>query len=160
MPHYVSACIYMCICCIMRNQLRVGMWRTSTALSLSSRDGSDSSRESTRVPCRLSVCLLPDVWKCGFPVDLTRHNGRAHSDRRCHISRSEAEQLVHDSSNKEQPGPGIRQTAVAIAAGRLPLVQDELQRHLPLGRNRTPLKGVTVRPLPANTLGLQTMEQS
>ena len=58
-----------------------------------------------RTPLKgVSVRPLPAVWERGFPVDLTRHNGRAHSDRRCHISRSEAEQLVHDSSNKEQPG--------------------------------------------------------
>ena len=31
---------------------------------------------------------------------------------------------------------------------------------LPPGGNRTPLKGVIVRPLPANTLGLQTMQSS
>ena len=35
-----------------------------------------------------------------------------------------------------------------------------MQWRLPPGGNRTPFNEVTVRPLPANTLGLQTMEQS
>ena len=102
----------------MHNQLFAGMWRTSICR------GSNSSRESIRVPCHLSVCPSVCCRMSGgaaSPVNLTRHNGRAHWGRYCHISRSEAEQLVHGSSNKEQPGPGVRQTAVAIAAGQLPL---------------------------------------
>ena len=36
----------------------------------------------------------------------------------------------------------------------LPPVPDEFQWRLPPGRNRTPLNGVTIRPLPADTLVL------
>ena len=44
--------------------------------------------------------------------------------------------------------------------GRLLPVPVELQWYLPPGGNITPLKGVTVRPLPTSTLGVQMMEQS
>ena len=47
-------------------------------------------------------------------------------------------------------GARSRRTA---QAERLPLVQDELQWRLPPSGNRAPLKGVTDRTLPANTLG-------
>ena len=60
----------------------------------------------------------------------------------------------------DEPPDSCRQTAEAIDTGQLPSVPDELQCHLLPGGNRMPLKGVTIRPLSTNTLGLQTMEQS
>ena len=59
----------------------------------------------------------------------------------------------------ELPDPA-RRTAEAIKTRWLPAPPDKLQWHLPPGGNRTALKAVTVRPLPVNTLGLQSIEQS
>ena len=59
----------------------------------------------------------------------------------------------------DEPPDSCRRTAEAIDTGQLPPLPDELQCHLLPGGDRLPLKGVTIRPLSTNTLGLQTMEQ-
>ena len=59
----------------------------------------------------------------------------------------------------EPPDPGKQQRR-SRRGGYRQYQTNQVQWRLPLGGNRTPLKGVTVRPLHANTLGLQTIEQS
>ena len=58
----------------------------------------------------------------------------------------------------EPPDPGEQQRR-SRRGGYHQCQMNQVQWHLPPGGNRTPLESVTVRPLPANTLGLQTMEQ-
>ena len=64
----------------------------------------------TSVPCRLSVAGCPGA---GVPVDLARHKGRAAHCGGAVISRGQNKSM-HNRLNKEQPGPGVRQTAVSI----------------------------------------------
>ena len=137
--------------------------------------------------CRPSIAGCPGAWR-GVPVDLDVTKGRAHcggtvisrGQRGGAISPRSLEQRTAGSRRQANSSGDIaarrlplcacsaRQTARWMSgarsrrtaqAERLPLVQEELQWRLPPSRNRTPLKGVTDGTLPANTLGLQTMEQ-
>ena len=90
----------------------------------------------------LAVRPLPDVRGRGAAVDLARYKGKGAVWWHYHISlvpRPPREQIVGGpgneatyisrdqrggeikSTNKEESGPGVRRTAVAIAARRLPL---------------------------------------
>ena len=136
--------------------------------------------------CRPSVAGCPGARR-GVPVDLDVTKGRAHcggavisrGQRGGALSPRSLEQT--DGSRHQANSSGDiaarrlplcacqgqvnfplnerRQIQANSTGGRLPLVQDELQWRLPPSGNRTPLKGVTDGTLPANTLGLQTMEQ-
>ena len=136
---------------------------------------------------RPSVAGCPGA-RCGVPVDLDVTKGRAHCGGAV-ISRGQRGGAILSPRSLEQTAGSRRQANSSgdIAArrlplcacqgqancplneryqiqanstgGRLPLVQDKLQWRLPPSGNRMPLKGVTDGTLPANTLGLQTMEQ-
>ena len=71
----------------------------------------------TSVLCRAvpyhAVRLLPDVWGRVVASQLTSHVTKGCGGAVISPGQKRSKQ-VHDRSNKEQPGPGIRQTAVAI----------------------------------------------